>query len=263
MAFDKYAHYYDLLYRDKDYIGEANYIDSLIRKYNIRAENILDLGCGTGKHAELLSQKGYKVHGVDMSEGMLQEAYIRAENNPNLSFTLSNLQEFNLEEKFDVATALFHVMSYQTSNSDLYKAFSTAYEQLLPGGIFIFDCWYGPAVLSNRPVVRVKRLEDAQIHIARIAEPVMHPNSNLVDVNYHMYIKDKEYGTFGELQEVHTMRYLFRPEVELLLEQVGFCLIDSFEFITGKTPGYDTWNVCFVGQKGAKQENEKSFTSLS
>lgn len=253
MVFDEYAHYYDLLYRDKDYISEANYIASLIKKYNSKAETILDLGCGTGKHAELLAQKGYRVHGVDMSEGMLKEAYARADHNSQLCFSLSTIQEFCLEEKFDVVTALFHVMSYQTSNNDLYKAFSVAYEQMLPGGIFVFDCWYGPAVLTDRPVVRVMRLEDAHIHVTRTAEPVMHPNENLVDVNYHMYIKDKKQGTFGELREVHTMRYLFRTEVELLFGQVGFHFVDSFEFLTGKTPGYNTWNVCFVGQKREQQ----------
>ena len=34
MVFNEYAHYYDLLYKDKDYVGEAEYIDSLIKKYN-------------------------------------------------------------------------------------------------------------------------------------------------------------------------------------------------------------------------------------
>jgi hypothetical protein len=55
--------------------------------------------------------------------------------------------------------SLFHVMSYQTSNKDLQDAFETAKINLKPGEIFIFDCWYGSSVLTDRPVGRVNALK--------------------------------------------------------------------------------------------------------
>ena len=67
MVFDEYAEYYDLLYKDKDYVAEANYIDGILQKYATGCQKILELGCGTGKHAELLSHKGYEITGIDMS----------------------------------------------------------------------------------------------------------------------------------------------------------------------------------------------------
>lgn len=36
--------------------------------------HILDVGCGTGRHAVLLAQRGYQVTGVDLSSSMLDEA---------------------------------------------------------------------------------------------------------------------------------------------------------------------------------------------
>ena len=48
---DNYSRYYNLLYSDKDYLGESRYIDGLIQKYSPGAKNVLDLGCGTGRHA--------------------------------------------------------------------------------------------------------------------------------------------------------------------------------------------------------------------
>ena len=72
--------------------------------------------------------------------------------------------------------ALFHVLSYQTSNADAQAMFETAATHIETGGIFLFDCWYGPAVLTDRPETRVKRAEDDTVEIIRIAESVMFPN---------------------------------------------------------------------------------------
>ena len=50
-VFSSYARYYDLLYRDKDYAAEAEYVASLIRKFHPAARSIIELGSGTGIHA--------------------------------------------------------------------------------------------------------------------------------------------------------------------------------------------------------------------
>jgi predicted TPR repeat methyltransferase len=74
---DAYGRYYDLLYRDKDYAAESEYVASHIRKHVPRAKRILELGCGTGGHAVLLAAMGFDVHGVDLSEAMLGRANAR------------------------------------------------------------------------------------------------------------------------------------------------------------------------------------------
>jgi len=83
-----------------------------------------------------------------------------------------------------VVIALFHVMSYQPRNADLRDAFATASAHLKRGGIFIFDYWYGPAVLTNLPTVRVKRVENGDIGVLRLSEPSIKVNENIVDINY-------------------------------------------------------------------------------
>ncbi|MBW4668560.1 MAG: class I SAM-dependent methyltransferase [Cyanomargarita calcarea GSE-NOS-MK-12-04C] len=251
-VFGNYARYYDLLYRDKDYVGEAKFIHQLIQTYAPNAQNILELGCGTLNHAVLLANEGYQIHGVDFSLSMLQKASDRLEELPTelaskLKFTHGDIRLCRLNETFDVVVSLFHVISYQTTNEDLLAAFTTAKEHLKPGGIFIFDVWYGPAVLTERPAVRVKRLEDEEILVTRIAEPVMHPNENLVDVNYQVFIRDKSSNAVEELQETHQMRYLFKPEIELLLSEVQIEVITCCEWLTNQNAGFDTWGVYFIG----------------
>jgi SAM-dependent methyltransferase len=243
-VFAAYSKYYDLLYRDKDYAAEARYVHELIQRHHPRARSVLDLGCGTGRHAQLLCEHGYTLSGVDLSEEMLQVA--RA-NNPRLSFTQGDVRSVRLGQTFDVVASLFHVMSYQASNADLRAALATVRTHLAPGGLFVFDCWYGPAVLTSRPETRVKRLEDESIHVTRLAEPVLHPNDNVVDVNYHVLIRDKHSGNVDELRETHKMRYLFAPEVNLLLEDAGLRLTQLREFMGEREPGFDTWTAVFIG----------------
>ncbi|MHC5673363.1 class I SAM-dependent DNA methyltransferase [Nostoc sp.] len=250
-VFGNYARYYNLLYQDKDYVGEAQFIHRLIQSNAPDTAKILELGCGTGHHAILLAKEGYHIHGVDISQEMLNLAHEHRSQLPQklaarLQFTYGDIRQVRLNEKFDVILSLFHVISYQTTNEDLLAAFATAKTHLKPGGIFIFDVWYGSAVLSFRPTVRVKRLENELIQVTRIAEPVMYPNENSVDVNYHVFIKDKSSGVVDELRETHTMRYLFKSEIEFLLNECQMQLLDYKEWLTNKIAGFDTWGVYFL-----------------
>jgi len=63
-----YSKYYNLLYKDKNYQEEYNYIRELIKQHrNNIIKNILDIGCGTGKHLKFFKEDGYTVSGVDVS----------------------------------------------------------------------------------------------------------------------------------------------------------------------------------------------------
>ena len=250
-VFGNYAHYYDLLYRDKDYNGEANFVHQLIQNHAPDTESILELGCGTGIHAGLLAELGYEVYGVDLSTDMLEKAAKRLASLPpkvasKLKFAEGDIRTVRVNQKFDAVISLFHVFSYQTTNQDLKAAFATAKAHLNPGGLLIFDTWYGPTVLSDPPAVRVKRLEDEKIQVTRIADPVMYPNDNLVDVNYQVFIRDKASGTVEEVQETHKMRYLFKPEIDLVAESMGLECKASGEWLTDKEAGFNTWGVYFV-----------------
>ncbi len=248
--FEKYARYYNLLYCDKDYAAEANYVARLIRRFHPGVESILELGSGTGIHASHLAEMRFSVHGIERSPEMLARSQALAERNESgpLSFSYGDIREIRLNSRFDAAIALFHVISYQRSNEDVTAAFTTARHHLNPGGVFVFDVWYGPAVLTERPTVRVKRMSDDFTEIVRIAEPVLHPNDNLVDVNYQIYVRDIATNELSEIKETHVMRYFFWPEITLFATQAGFRCIHSEEWLSGRTIGCDTWGACFVLQ---------------
>lgn len=251
-VFDEYARYYDLLYRDKDYAAEASYVTRLIRQFVPAARSLLELGSGTGIHASLLKKEGFSVHGVEKSPVMLSRSQVLAEgcstdrNPPLLTFTEGDIRSIRLNQTFEAAIALFHVISYQTTNGDVAAVFETARYHLEAGGVFVFDVWYGPAVLKQRPSVRVKRMGDERTGVTRIGEPVLHPNENLVDVNYHIIVRDLADNSVCELREIHTMRYFFMPEIELIGSRLGFDLVRAEEWLTSAAIDEDTWGACFV-----------------
>jgi len=247
-VFRDYSGYYDLLYKDKNYKREAEYIHKLIKKYRPEAKKILNLGCGTGKHDLFLAEMGYEMHSVEVSKNMLEIAE-KHKKSGKLFFYHGDIRNIRIEEKFDAVISLFHVISYQVENQDLSDTFNTVYTHLKDDGIFIFDCWYGPAVLTDRPAVRIKRAEDGNVKIIRFAEPLLHPNKNTVDVNYNLVIYDKKGRHIRELNETHRMRYLFKPEIELLLKTVKLELLHYKEWMSEKEPGFDTWSIYWIVKK--------------
>ncbi len=254
-VFENYAYYYNLLYHDKDYQGEADFVHQLIQTYAPKTKSILELGCGTGNHALLLAKRGYHLHGVDFSSKMLEKAQERISNasvnfpkelESRVNFSQGDIRNLNLEKKFDTIISLFHVISYQTTNIELKSTFNSIKKHLKSGGICIFDCWYGPTVLTDTPTIRIKRLEDNRIYLTRIAEPTLYPNDNLVDVNYQIFIKEKQTGKVDEIKETHKMRYLFKPEIELLCLEFDLKIVQSKEWMSNKEPGLNTWGVYFI-----------------
>ena len=245
--FETYAQYYNLLYQDKKYGEEVRYVMDVIERERPGALSLLDLGCGTGMHDKLFVEEGLQVLGVDLSEQMI--AIAKKIECANLTFIQGDARNIDVGKKFDVVAALFHVMSYQTTNEDIIRVFNTAKSHLNAGGIFIFDCWYGPAVLTDRPAVRIKRLEDDTVKLIRISEPEMNPTGNLVEVFFDVFINDKSTGHQKEIKEKHVMRYLFYPEIAHFASDSGFGITVFEEWLTGNRPDFMSWNVIFCCKK--------------
>ncbi|MDE7432755.1 MAG: class I SAM-dependent methyltransferase [Lachnospiraceae bacterium] len=245
--FRDYAFYYNAFYQDKDYVAEAGQIDILLKKYGKDIRKIINCGCGTGRHDIELAKLGYHCMGIDMSQLMID---IAKENitgrNVSVDFSVGDVRNYTLSEKYDAAISLFHVMSYQNSNDDILAAFQTARKALCKGGLFLFDVWYGPGVLSDKPKIRVKEVEDDKYKLVRIARPVMHDKTNIVDVCYEVFVIDRESGETKVINEVHSMRYFFRPEIDFFLKESGFELVDNLDCATLGETSYDSWTSYFV-----------------
>jgi len=136
--YEKYARYYDMFYERKDYPKEASFIDEILKKHGCR--EIIDVGCGTGRHAILLAKKGYSILGVDISKEMLKIARGNADReNVQIDFRTADMRRLNFRAKFDAVLCLYDAILYNTTNEEIFSAIKSFNRTLKKGGILILD----------------------------------------------------------------------------------------------------------------------------
>lgn len=242
--FEKYSRYYDLLYLDKNYLKESQYVVDLVNEYSINSKDLLDLGCGSGGHATFLSKSGFSITGVEKSRALIDIAINKKIN--NFRIVEGDIIDFKINKKFDVALSLFHVISYITTTNDILKCFKNVYDHLKPGGIFIFDVWNTPGVYSEMPTVKIKKMADSEIEVTRIATPEVLPNDNIVNVVFELFIKEKRSGLISNNVEIHPMRHFSISEIDFFANSCGLKLMHFEEYLTKAIPEINTWGVCYV-----------------
>ena len=237
--------YYDLFYKDKDYEAEAKSVHQKLIEKKATGKRLLELGCGTGKHAKIFSKFGYKILGIEQSIAMINSA----QEVKNFECIQGDIRKIKLEEKFDSVISLFHVMSYQTSNQSLVSVLNTAYNSLKKNGLFLFDIWYAPAVIHQKPAIRIKKIKTETNSITRIAEPELLINNNQVNVKYTFYDLNLVSNKLKISEETHPMRYFTIPELKYFARNSGFEVIDICDLLTGSVPSLETWGICFILRK--------------
>jgi SAM-dependent methyltransferase len=249
-VFAEYAPWYDLLYRDKDYAGETDFVEGRLRHQGVAPGRLLDLGCGTGVHAIEFSRRGWSVAGVDLSLDMIARAKARAEQaGLAVLFRQGNACETGPERDCDAVVSLFHVASYQNDRDSLQGLFRTAHAALKPGGVFFFDYWYGGAVLAQGVETRVKVIEQKQLRLTRIAQSDHDEPNAIVLVNYTLFCEDLEQATIRRVEETHRMRYWFPFEIDAALRACGFQPAGHAAWLSDDPPSSKTWAAYSIARK--------------
>lgn len=237
---------YDLLYADKDYAGEAARAVVLAAQCSGRSPaTVLELGAGTGGHAVHLAAAGVEVVGVEASPDMIASA----PEVPGVRLVAGDARNVRLGRTFDAVLALFHVASYQTEDTDLEAFLATGSAHLRPGGAFVFDAWYSPAVLHQRPGERTRHATGDDLEVTRHATAVEDVDRSLVDVHFTIEVRRSTDGTIECGEEIHRMRHLTTNEVRAAARAAGMTLVHTEGFPDGAPPSRDTWGVAFVLRK--------------
>lgn len=122
-----------MLYADKDYAGDTGFVLERLQSFGCGPRTLLDLGCGTGRHALELALRDIAVEGVDLSPAMLEmgrrQSATVAVAQPGISVPVlheGDARSVRLGKTFDAVTSLFHVMSYQNTEEDVLAVLETA-----------------------------------------------------------------------------------------------------------------------------------------
>lgn len=210
--FEGYAKHYDLIYKDKDYKGEAEFVYEWANK----PKTILSLGCGTGGHERYWCEKA-RVVGIDNSKEMLK----RAHKHKNIEYIHRDIKDYETGRKFDCVVAMFNVMGYYPLWHTLSKL------PLKSGGYFIFDCWDYNKIIKDKPRITTQWIDNKYL---RVIIPMEEYHSWL---GFNILIIRSYSKVISEFHKIFTY---IKEETEGISKDYGYKVIDIKD-----TSGWTKW----------------------
>jgi len=166
----------------------------------------------------------------------------------DIEFQVMDVREMQLNKVFDACIAMFTVIGFLVTNEDLQRAMHNLRAQLREGSLFIFDFWYGPAVLTQGASITKRTFEKDGMRIIRLVHPQQDILRHVCECDLHLIVirRDK---VVDEVRERHTLRYLFPQEIKHYLEEEGFELLKfcPLSDLEGKVTE-ETWHVTAISK---------------
>jgi SAM-dependent methyltransferase len=211
---------YDALYADRNVDAEVGTVLERVAGWlgggNI---DVLDLGCGTGRHIEALTARGYRTTGIDMSAALVDIARRR---NPGARVEVGDLRSFALGQRFDLAIALFGVFDYLPTIHDVRAGLRSTAIHLSQGGVLYMVVSRAGAM---QPVAQYReaKLDDGNVLLRWTKPGPYNADSGIVRLTYEFVVVDSTRdNVLATHQETHVMRSWTATELRLFLEEAGF-----------------------------------------
>jgi SAM-dependent methyltransferase len=248
----RHAELYDLFYADKPYAAEAAWVDGVLREFVAPAPvRLLELACGTGRHAVELSRRGYRVTATDYSADMIAQARRKSGDAASpIEFLVADMRSLDLGKGgFDAAICLFDAIGYVQTNEAIGAVLSGVRRHLRPGGAFVCEFWHAAAMIADYEPVRVRRWALADREIVRIAETQLDIARQLGHVSYTV-LELLADGRYERLDETQINRYFLVQEMIGHLEQAGLSPLRFYDgFSRENTITSQTWHVLVVARR--------------
>jgi len=226
-VFDASAEFYDLIYTTfKDYKAEAAQIATVLRDLHPDCTTILDIACGTGEHARLLSDIGFVVDGLDLNSAFVG---IAREKNPTSRFFHADMSDFQLSCRYDAVTCLFSSVGYLLTLDRITRALRCFREHLRPGGVIVVEPWFEPGVLDPRRVTR-NTAETDRLHITRVSRVEVEGRLSRLRFDYEI----TDASGIRTASEVHELGLFTLPELLSAFRHAGLDVSYDAKGLTGR-----------------------------
>ncbi len=136
-------------FTDAQYADEVDFIEDSLGV--AKGGTLLDLGCGTGRHAIELTRRGYSVVGFDLSLAMLARAGEEAqERNQKINFVQGDMREMTFDEAFDGIYCWGTTFGYFEEEKNV-NVLTKVHKALRHGGQFLLDVVCRDFVIKQSP----------------------------------------------------------------------------------------------------------------
>ena len=252
-AYSGFAKVYDLFMDDVPYEKWCDGICKILSHYGITDGIVAELGCGTGAMTRLLSQRGFDMIGIDVSEEMLLQA--RGYGDEGQSFETKPIlylqQDMRSFELYGTVAAIVSVcdsMNYITQESELADVFSLVNNYLDPGGIFIFDM---NTIHKYRDVIGDQLICDQRDGADFIWDNYYDETKRLNEYQMTFFVRGAD-GRYQRFEEVHIQRGYEIADVCRLLEQSGLAVEGVYAEDFTRKGDEDCERVFFVARECRK-----------
>lgn len=242
-----HADWYDRFHRRKAYPVETDQIRAAFDQAG-GVDSVLDLGCGTGRHLELLAAAGYAVTGVDRSPSMAAAARARlAPFGPRATVLESDLLALEATRRFDAVIMMFALISYQVSNAATLAVLRAAHGQLRPGGVLVLDLLDAGSVLTGPARDGgLAAVADGERELLCAYTDQCRADEQVSELTLRMWLLEGG-RVVDEDTEVHPLRYFLPREMDLLLEVAGFHPLGSAALAGEDAPaGRETFRLAWA-----------------
>lgn len=227
-SFGPVAAHYDLLMSGIPYDMWVGYLRLLFAHFEVRPEEILDVCCGTGTVAEMLTAEHYSLTGIDLSPEMIAEARRKAEEKSlDIDYFVADASTFDLPLDFDAAYSFFDSLNYINDLERFRMALARVASHMRPGGLFIFDLNTAYA-FEKRMFDQQNLRRNAKLRYKWVGD--YNPETRQIAVNMTFWRGDEEF------HEVHRQRAHSHDEVMQGLADAGFESIRVFDSYTLDPP---------------------------
>lgn len=218
--FSETARYYDFIYDAfRDYGADAAWVVRLARRLSPDARSVLDVGCGTGRHAQCLTRDhGYAVDGLDIEPAFVELARDRC---PDGRFVVGDMADFDLGRKYDLVLCLFSSIGYVKTKQRLASAARSMARHLAPGGLAVVEAWFTPdGFFPGR--VHLTTAEEEDLKVSRMNTSVVRDGISVLDFHYLIGTPDG----VRHIRETHELGLFTRKEMEEGLAAGGLELVE-------------------------------------
>jgi len=208
------AKYYDLMYSWKDYKKDTDRIRELISEYKkSNGKELLDVGCGTGKHLEHL-EDNFSCTGIDISKEMLDVA---RSNVKEVKFIQADMITLDLDKKFDAIITLFSSVGHVKTYVNLRKTIQNLASHLKKGGVVIIEPWFTRSFFKDgHPSMITYDGED--IKIARLCVSKIEGNASVLEMHYLVAERNKD---VKHLVDRHEMGFFEKDKTLTFMKEDG------------------------------------------
>jgi len=212
------AESYDALYGGRDVDAEIKLVLERTRSWLGGSKlSVLDVGCGTGLHMQALLKQRQDVVGMDISPALVA---IAQRNLPDERIEVGDLRTFALGQQFDLVLALFGVFDYLWQIEGIRASLRSVAMHTRRGGILYLVVSRASTMAPEEQDRRIT-LDDGRVLQRWTTPSAYDPDGISVKLRYDFKLTELD-GSFTEHYELHIMRAWTKTELQLLLDEAGF-----------------------------------------